>query len=159
MSTETATEARRIVEKLSKHYKAMKRDSGETYFIVDLPQDDEAKETLLKSHPEEFAQMDDWYELIGSVLDQLQVEEWATEEEAHEVVADQEPDIYNYDLCAWLGRSLNYIEYVDQAMSEYGATDTTTALRIGQQLQFEAWAHQFVDALFEHAAKKQEAAA
>lgn len=154
MTTRTTTSPRTIVERLSVAYTMRKRDGdGAAYYVIELPFDDPLYKLaagISYKACSDFGQTDDWYSLLGDVLDQLQHGDWTTEDEAHEVVADQEPDVYNADLLAWVGRSLNNAEWVDEAMQELGARTLFAALAYGQQRQREDWAHGIVDGIFDY---------
>lgn len=131
-------------------YKMGKRDNGETYYYVDLPFEHPLKEFLSRNSAEvcqNVSQLDDWYEVLGNVLDQLDGSNFEDESEAHEAVDDQEPDVYTSDLTEWLNRSNYNVYWLDEALA-VGASDGFNLLAIAQQLAREEIAHNFVDGIF-----------
>jgi len=99
--------------------------------------------------------LDFWYTTLESladiITDQASIEggKQITEERAHELVDELEADIYTTKLCKWLANHPDHVNYLTQAITDYGITDGFSALTQAQQLALEDVGHQLVDAISE----------
>ena len=114
-----------------------RRDSGESYTTLK----DEAPEWLRDLVHEAHGDMlpDDWrYETVQDALGWIHDNDADEDADAHEF-ADQAVDTYTGSRLAWLSSHLNRPNYVDEAVSEFGAaTDFSVVDAIGQGQYMEA---------------------
>ena len=151
-TTTTATgKVKTALRMLAEAYKMKTRDNGETFYIVEIDPDDPLRKFIQRNSNEacdNFSQADHWYECLGDWLDQLNSEDFGDESDAHEIVADQEADVYTADLTAWLHASNDNVYMLTEVLNEYEPKDGFELLAMAQQRQRENWAHLFVDGLF-----------
>ena len=61
-------------------------------------------------------------------------DEDATTEQLEDMLCEIEGDIYNHNLTNWLNKSNQHLEYVNQALEEFGMKDAASAIQTGQML-------------------------
>ena len=116
MSTNVPAEA----EKMHDHFRSMKRDNGEGFYVLDDTREDWMQDVAHEAHGDFMP--DDWrYEFIEDALDILrQWDEDADEDSLREASSELRTYIYNADMLRWLASNLNRIGYTDEALEETG---------------------------------------
>jgi len=71
---------------------------------------------------------DSTYRWVNEALEACADIDADNEDALDEVLDRLEPDIYTDELTTWLDRSTNNIEYLTEAVNEYGAVESGTAL-------------------------------
>ncbi len=85
------------------------------------------------------------HEALTALTDQ----EPETEETAHEIIDEIEPDAYTGELTAWLAENTNHVYYLSEALETYESKSGFEALAIAQQLAKQEVGHLIVDLISE----------
>ena len=148
---------REKAEQMDKLFITKQRDNGKSYICidgnagVDYPQ--WMQDVIFAGHLDRMPN-DESYgairDIISSIADLDGDTEWETASEVIEALRDNnsiEADCYTSDLTGWLHSNNGYVEYLTQAISEYGCTDGFQALTMAQQIWLEEVAQAIADAL------------
>ena len=113
------------IKKYIKMFESKKRDNGDEYIVFSDTATEELKNSVYEAHGNTLPM--DWifgqYNDILEKLDEYTINSLDDVEEYRSEIVDGLVDIYTSDLTAWLNLSNYFVEYLDQAVQELGATE------------------------------------
>jgi hypothetical protein len=142
---------RKKAELLNKALITKTRDDGTKYICVDgyagkdYPQ--WMQDVVFAGHIDTMPN-DEYYRAISNIVsDIVDLDEDITElDDIREYISDNtEADIYTSDLTGWLNSRNSHVEYLTEAMNEYGATDGFQALGAAQII----WKREIAEAVIQ----------
>jgi len=148
---------REKAEQMGKLFITKQRDNGKSYICIDgqagkdYPQ--WMQDVIFAGHLDRMPNDESYKairDIISSIAELDEGTEWKTASEVIEALRDNnsiEADCYTSDLTGWLHSNNGYVEYLTQAISEYGCTDGFQALTMAQQIWLEEVAQAVADAL------------
>jgi hypothetical protein len=110
-----------------------RNDGSKFYHLVDgAPQ--WMTDVIYEAHGDKLPD-DTVYNFVGRAAEALA----NAEDYPEDAISEIEPDIYTSDLTSWLAARNDHVEYITEAISEFGSqfTDGTALLQIAQKLQIE----------------------
>lgn len=117
------------------------RENGEKFLCIKdglkKSTEDKVGNLILAAHNDgEFLPDDFRYNMIGSALSSIAA--GSLDDENIYEIAGQEVDVYNSDLLRWVSSNLSRLEYVNEAVSEYGwPGDLMAAIVMGQSKEIQ----------------------
>lgn len=140
MSNYSITE---LAEIASKHFTTIVRDGSNDRIVIlkeDTPEwiHDVVREAHGSSFPDDLI-----YEHICNVIDALANDG----DDPQETVQEMEPDAYTSDLIKWLASDVSYVDYMTQAIEEYGAKDGFAVLATAQKIWMDEIGYAVINAL------------
>lgn len=113
-----------------KHFELAERPSGTKFWRAKSTDKPKWIQDLCREAHGDMLPDDQRYRFIVDALDLLSEND--SEEAASELI---ESDIYTSDLIEWLGSHLDRLGYCDEAITDMGAKDMSSALSGGQYLE------------------------
>lgn len=122
-------------QKLSECFKYKKFDDGAERVIIesdDKTLQEECINLTFKVSQETNLSTDSAYRFTSESLNRIAESGAKSMEDLTDLAYNLEPDIYTYDLTAWLNENVNHIHYLDEAVSG-GVDSGWQALALAQQ--------------------------
>ena len=146
-----------LAAELAANLETRTRTNGDKFVCLVDGSPEWMKDVIHAAHGEAFPN-DTTYELIRRNVNALSEIDESDAEDAVDAVYEIEPPIYNAELTAWLSESLDHIDYVDQALEEFGSDlgGVVALLSAGWKKQQEEIGNLLMDALEAEAGKQAE---